>query len=253
MTASWQMHGIRLGNYLDGARLLPSSAAVGLRQTGEFEVVDRHEALSLIMRAVLTGSLRLELRQAASRLDGLGDILPWHGDDQEILRRLRAQVDRGALVVVRSLRRPAIVDPSAVAALLGEEPSEDGDGDGDADEGPNVYDGKILGPAGPLAGWPFLLKRDGVTIDDRSLDGSTSNSYENGAWISGRQGEFHFENLSPAAYAIEVLTPSGGLTVDRNPPPAGVNESGRRAETPEHDPCASTEDPVDLLEEEGGA
>ncbi len=110
-----------------------------------------------------------------------------------------------------------------------------------------VYAGKIVGPAGPLTRWPFLLKRDGAAVNQRSLGGSSSNAYENGAWMSGNGGEFRFENLPPADYAIEVLLPTGSLLRNDDPPPPGTKESGRRAATPPLNPFAFTENPEDLL------
>jgi hypothetical protein len=247
MGTIWRLNGIRLGNCFQETWLVPSSVAAGVAE-GEFEVLDRHEARSLVTHFALSSSLRTDLGHVAHRLDGLGAI-PRHMGDQEILSRVRDQIDRGALVILRSLREPAAVDLESLEVLFPEEPFRDDY----ADQGPNVYDGKILGPAGPLPRWPFLLKKDGVTIDERSLEGSTSNKYQNGAWVSGRGGEFHFENLPEASYAIEVLIPSGDLIANRAPAPAGVDESGLRAMTPELDRHAFSEDPVDLLAGEEAA
>jgi len=239
----WRTDAIRLGDYLQETWLVPAFAAAALEAAGGFEVLDRHEALSLIARAALTNTLRADLRQGAHRIEGLDAHVPRHMDDQEILRRVRGQIERKALVAVRSLRKPGAVNVQSPDAP--QVPTTDA-----ADEGPNVYDGRIIGPAGPLARWPFLLKRDGASVDDGALAGSTTNTYQNGAWISGKGGEYHFENLPPASYAIEVLLPSGALVADRSPAPEGVDESGRRAETPQIAPFAFSEEPVDLLDGE---
>ncbi len=109
------------------------------------------------------------------------------------------------------------------------------------------YFGQSKGPAGPLKTWPFLLKRNGKAVDEASLDGVTINKFGSGAWISGRNGEFRFEDLPDADYAIEVLSPAGKLVPKKYQPP---NESGRRSPLPHvFDRLAYSEDPDDLMSE----
>jgi hypothetical protein len=110
-----------------------------------------------------------------------------------------------------------------------------------------VYAGKIVGPAGPLAHWPFLLKRDGAALDQRSLGGSSPNTYKNGAWISGSGGEFRFEDMPAAEYSVEAIFAAGSLEENTKPPPPGVGESGQRAATPASPP--GDEEPADGVED----
>ncbi len=109
------------------------------------------------------------------------------------------------------------------------------------------YFGQVRGQAGPLKKWPFLLKRNGSPVDQASLDGQTINKFRNGAWISGPNGEFRFEDVPDANYSIEILYPTGKLVPKQYEPP---NESGRRSPLPPVlDRLAFYEDPIDLLSE----
>jgi hypothetical protein len=99
-----------------------------------------------------------------------------------------------------------------------------------------VYSGKLVGPAGPLAGWPFLLKRDGVPADQRSLHGTTSNTFRDGAWISAADGSFRFENLPEAGYSVEALLPGQNIILNTEPLPEGLGETGEREAMPTFGP-----------------
>jgi len=89
------------------------------------------------------------------------------------------------------------------------------------------FKGVLKGPAGPLKSWPFLFKRDGQAVDQGGLgSGSSSNTYENGAWWSDADGKFEFKEMPEGYYAIEVLLPTGRLQEGEAPPPA---EAGRRS------------------------
>jgi hypothetical protein len=244
MNTSWQRNGIRFGSLFEQTWLVSSFVAATVEPAGQFEVVGRQDALTLIAREALSGDLRSNLRRGARRLDDVPALGSAYLDDASILKQVREEILRGNLVVMRRLRaRPIVaVGPQSPAAA-----GADDFGDTGADTGPALYQGKILGPAGPLVQWPFLLRRNGSPVDDRSLDGSTTNRFEHGAWISGPGGEYRFEHLGPADYAIEVLRPSGDLIANRRPPPDGIGENGVRADRPDFDPFAFNEDPVDLL------
>ena len=110
-----------------------------------------------------------------------------------------------------------------------------------------LYAGQILGPSGPMGNWPFLLKRDGRPVDSGSLNGSTTNTFKNNAWLSDRNGKFLFEDVPAGDYAVEVLLPAGDLLVNKDPVPPGINESGWRAPTPEIDRFAFRETPEELI------
>lgn len=97
----------------------------------------------------------------------------------------------------------------------------------------STFEGVIEGPAGPLAEWPFLLKKNGQAIDAGGLAGGSSpNTHRDGAWRSGSDGEFKFEQMPEGYYSIEVLLPGGKLTSGPAEAPAPANEGGHRDPTP---------------------
>jgi hypothetical protein len=58
------------------------------------------------------------------------------------------------------------------------------------------------------------------------------NVYRDGAWISGADGEFRFENLPDAGYAVEALLPGQNIVFDTKPIPEGIGENGEREAMP---------------------
>ena len=164
-------------------------------------------------------------------------------DERQALARIIRELQSAGSMLVMYQRKPRYM-PAAGASRRPERPPARA-----LETESQVYSGRLVGPVGPLPRWPFLLKRDGAPIDQRSLHGSTSNNYRDGAWISGADGGFRFENLAVAGYSVEVLLPSARLVVNSSPPPSAANESGRRAPTPNFNPFAFTEDPEELLSE----
>ena len=113
-----------------------------------------------------------------------------------------------------------------------------------------AYFGTIKGPSGPLKRWPFVLKGAGKPLDQALAGGTSSNTYRDGNWYSGSNGEFRFEGLPEGEYTIEVLTARGTLVPSEKPKPAGVDESGHRSPLPDPiDPLTTSEAPEDLLSE----
>lgn len=76
---------------------------------------------------------------------------------------------------------------------------------------------------------------------------SSSNTYKNGAWISGSGGEFRFEDMPAADYSVEAIFPAESLEESTKPPPPGVGESGQRAATPASPP--RDEEPANGVED----
>jgi hypothetical protein len=176
----------------------------------------------MVREALEQGILRSQLRRFSSEC-GVGSV----DSDNLLVDRVLAELDRqiGGLVLLRKRAQ------SQGAPGRREEPEPPQQATNTGTE-PQIYSGRIIGPAGPLGRWPFLLRRDGVEVDQRSLHGSSSNAYRDGAWVSGTNGEFRFENVPPAGYAVEAVVPSGRLVVNGARPPDGVGESGKRVATP---------------------
>jgi hypothetical protein len=164
--------------------------------------------------------------------ESIGDTDFTQLSDNDLIRAVSREIEAGHLLVIPIPEMEYRGSGPTAQPLPVPSPAEESES--------QVYFGRILGPAGPLARWPFLLKRDGTAVDQRSLRGSSSNAYRNGAWMSGSGGEFRFENLPPADYAIEALLPSGRLVVNDEALPEGVGESGKRIATPQRQ--ATSED-----------
>jgi hypothetical protein len=96
----------------------------------------------------------------------------------------------------------------------------------------STLQGRLQGPAGPLAGWPFLFRWNGRALDPGGLrGGSSSNPYRDGCWWSDQEGRFRFENVPEGCYVIDVLL-QGGKLDRRDPHPAAVDD-GARGQTPD--------------------
>ncbi len=114
-----------------------------------------------------------------------------------------------------------------------------------------TFSGTIIGPAGPLKNWPFVLKCNDREVEQSALGGTSPNRFIRGNWLSGKGGEFLFCKVPRGRYSIEVLLPGGKLTINEDYPPPPASESGNRAEPEEaFDRTAFNEDPQDLRGEE---
>jgi len=113
-----------------------------------------------------------------------------------------------------------------------------------------TFSGVIRTSAGPLRNWPFELKRDGRSVDQAALAGTSPNPFRKGWWLSDKEGAFLFRNIPAGNYTVEVILPGGKLVINEELPPPPANEGGLRSEPADpHDRTAFTEDPEDLSEE----
>lgn len=166
--------------------------------------------------ALNMGALRAFLTSRASRP-------PHRMDDGAVLDAVSRLVASGSARIARDERQELHVGPAPrtpAQPARGPEPKR------------IKYYGRITGAGQALPHWPFRLKRNGTAVDQGSLRGRSTNAYRAGVWLSGAGGEFRFEDVEEGQYEVEVLFPAAGLTVNDEPPPAGVGEPGERTPTP---------------------
>ena len=113
--------------------------------------------------------------------------------------------------------------------------------------GGSTFAGILRGPTGPLADWPFVLRRGGRPLSPSGLgSGRSPNAYREDCWWSGAAGEFRFEELPEGCYSLEIVFP--GARLQRCDPHPAALEDGERATTPAPVDHVATLGPTDFAD-----
>ena len=93
------------------------------------------------------------------------------------------------------------------------------------------FSGILMGPAGALRSWPFMVRRNGRPVEPSGLGGGKSiNTFRDGAWRTNEIGEYGFTNMPGGYYEMLVLLAGGRVQAATREPP--LAENGVRGERP---------------------